>query len=132
MHCNDNVIVIADDDAQIRSACTLLFESKGYVVHACADGEQAIALCREKRPFIVLLDLEMPVLDGYETARRLRADPDLAGLRIVAVTGRSDEQTSARAWEAGFHDFLSKPAPVSMLLAMIRPTRQMQAIGEND
>jgi CheY-like chemotaxis protein len=91
-----------------------------------------LSLCKEVRPAVVLLDLDMPKLDGYEVARRLRADVDLADLRIVAVTGQSDAQTSARAWEAGFHDFLGKPAPISMLLAMIRPTREMQAIDKDD
>ena len=130
MRANENVIVVADDDAEIRRAYTILFESKGYVVHACGDGAQAFELCREKRPGIVFLDIEMPVQDGFETARKLRADPDLADIRVIAVTGISDEWTSARAWEAGFHDFLAKPAPVSMLLAMIRPTRTMSAIRD--
>ncbi|HKE48871.1 MAG TPA: response regulator [Rhodanobacteraceae bacterium] len=132
MRTNDNLIVLADDDEKIREAFSMLFEAKGYVVHTCADGHAALALCRELRPGVALLDLEMPGLDGYEVARQLRADPDLADMRIVAVTGRSDAQSSARAWEAGFHDFLAKPAPVSMLLAMIRPTREARAIGENE
>jgi CheY-like chemotaxis protein len=109
-----------------------MFEAKGYTVHVCGDGLSALSLCKEKRPAVVLLDLDMPELDGYEVARRLRADPALASLRIVAVTGRSDEKASALAWEAGFHDFLSKPAPVSMLLAMIRSTREIQAIDRNE
>jgi DNA-binding response OmpR family regulator len=132
MRLNDNVIVIADDDAEMRNALAATFEAKGYTVHACGDGLRALSLCKEVRPAVVLLDLDLPKLDGYEVARRLRADADLADLRIVAVTGQSDAQASARAWEAGFHDFLGKPAPVSMLLAMIRPTREMQAIDESE
>jgi len=130
MRLNENVIVLADDDAEMCKSFAMMFEAKGYAVHACGDGLRALSLCKEKRPAVVLLDLDMPKLDGYEVARRLRADPDLAGLRIVAVTGRSDEKASALAWEAGFHDFLSKPAPVSMLLAMIRSTREIQAIRD--
>jgi CheY-like chemotaxis protein len=132
MRLNDNVIVIADDDTEMCTVLAATFEAKGYTVHACGDGLRALSLCREVRPAVVLLDLDMPKLDGYEVARRLRADVDLADLRIVAVTGQSDAQTSARAWEAGFHDFLGKPAPISMLLAMIRPTREMQAIDKDD
>lgn len=132
MRTNDNLIVVADDDEKIRETFSMLFEAKGYVVRACADGHEALALCKELRPGVALIDLEMPGLDGYEVARRLRADPDLAEIRIIAVTGRSDAQSSARAWEAGFHDFLAKPAPVSMLLAMIRPTREVRAIGEQE
>ena len=128
MRLNENVIVIADDDAEMCRSVATLFEAKGYTVHACSDGARAVELCSRFRPAVVLLDLDMPVLDGFETAKRLRDDPDLADLRIVAVTGRSDERSSARAWDAGFHDFLAKPAPVSMLLAMVRPTREMSAI----
>jgi CheY-like chemotaxis protein len=132
MRLNDNVLVLADDDTDMCLSFAALFEAKGYTVHCCGDGLRALELCKEFRPAVVLLDLDMPELDGYEVARRLRADPDLADLRIVAVTGRSDERASARAWEAGFHDFLGKPAPVSMLLAMIRPTREVAAIRHED
>lgn len=128
MRLNDNVIVIADDDVEMCRSMATLFDAKGYTVHACNDGARAVELCREHRPSVVLLDLDMPVLDGYGAARRLRDDPDLADLRIVAVTGRSDERSSAQAWDAGFHDFLAKPAPVSMLLAMVRPTREIRAV----
>lgn len=131
MSNNEFVIVVADDDEAICQSFATLFEAKGYTVHTCRDGMRALELCREVRPSVVLLDLEMPILDGYEVARRLRADPELAHLRIVAVTGLSDERTSALAWEAGFHDFLSKPAPVSMLLGMLRPTRELRAIPDS-
>jgi CheY-like chemotaxis protein len=128
MRTNDNVIVIADDDLATCESLAAMFESRGYTVHTCNDGLAAVALCKDVRPGVALIDIEMPGIDGYEVARRLRADVDLADTRLVAVTGRSDSQASALAWDAGFHDFLSKPAPVSMLLAMIRRTQEMQAI----
>jgi CheY-like chemotaxis protein len=128
MGTNENIIVVADDDVAICDSFAALFESRGYTVHTCNDGLTAVALCKETRPGVALIDLEMPGIDGYEVARRLRADVELADVRLVAVTGRSDEQASALAWDAGFHDFLGKPAPVSMLLAMIRRTREMTAI----
>jgi DNA-binding response OmpR family regulator len=128
MRPSDNIIVIADDDVEICDSFAAMFEARGYTVHTCNDGLTAVALCKEVRPGVALIDLDMPGIDGYEVARRLRADVDLADTRLVAVTGRTDAQASALAWDAGFHDFLSKPAPVSMLLAMVRPTREMQAI----
>jgi DNA-binding response OmpR family regulator len=128
MRPNDNIIVIADDDVEICDSFAAMFEARGYTVHTCNDGLTAVALCKEVRPGVALIDLDMPGIDGYEVARRLRADVDLADTRLVAVTGRSDAQASALAWDAGFHDFLGKPAPVSMLLAMVRRTREMTAI----
>ena len=82
---------------------------------------------------VIAVDAIAPSKDMLRRMGRaefVRADPDLADIRVIAVTGISDEWTSARAWEAGFHDFLAKPAPVSMLLAMIRPTRTMSAIRD--
>ncbi len=128
MRPNDNVIVIADDDIEMCESFAAMLQARGYTVHTCNDGLTALALCKEVRPGVALIDLEMPGLDGFEVARRVRADVELADTRLVAVTGRSDAQASALAWDAGFHDFLGKPAPVSMLLAMIRRTREMQAI----
>jgi len=94
MRANDNIIVIADDDAEICDSFAAMFEARGYEVHTCNDGLAAVALCKQVRPGVALIDLEMPGIDGYEVARRLRADVDLADTRLVAVTGRSDEQAS--------------------------------------
>jgi CheY-like chemotaxis protein len=128
MNLNDYVVVVADDDPAIRATYVELLTAKGYVVHTCGDGAKAIELCRQFRPAVALIDLDMPVMDGFDTARVLRADPDLIDMRIVAITALSDERSSARAWDAGFHEFLPKPVPVSMLLAIVRPTRELQGI----
>ncbi len=128
MNLNDYVVVIADDDPAICATYLELLTAKGYVVHTCGDGERAVALCREFRPAVALIDLDMPVMDGFETARVLRADAGLVDMRIVAITALSDERSSARAWDAGFHEFLAKPVPASMLLSIVRPTRELQGI----
>ena len=128
MNLNDYVLVIADDDPTVCASYVELLTAKGYVVHTCGDGARAVALCREFRPAVALIDLDMPVMDGWETARTLRADPDLVDMRIIAITALSDERSSARAWEAGFHEFLAKPVPVSMLLSIVRPTRELQGV----
>jgi DNA-binding response OmpR family regulator len=130
MHLNDYLVVIADDDPQIQLSYATFFKAKGYVAYTCGDGIRALALCRQFRPAVALLELDMPLLDGWETARLIRADPNLALVRIVAISAHSDERSSARAWEAGFHEFLPKPVPTSMLLAIVRPTREMQGVIE--
>ena len=128
MHLNDYVLVVADDDAEMRAAYVGMLEPKGFTVHACSDGEEAIRLCRTHKPAAVVLDLLMPGLDGFAAAHRLRADPDLCEIRRIAITAFADVRSSARAWNAGFHEFLPKPIRVSMLLAMVRPTRDMQGV----
>src|SRR5262249_5790993 len=128
MSLNDHVLVIADDDPEICSAYSTLLQQKGFVVHTCGDGARAIELCRNFPPAVPLLDLDMPVLNGWQTAQQLRADPELAELRLVAISALTDELSSSRAWEAGFHEFLPKPIPTSMLLAIVRPTRHLRGI----
>jgi len=130
MPLNDYILVIADHDPETLASYGAMLEPKGYTVHVCDNGEEALRLCRTFRPAVAVLDLDMPMPDGCETARRLQADPELAGIRLIAITALSDERASARAWESGFHEFLPKPVPGSMLLAIVRPTREMQGIVE--
>ena len=127
MRLNDYVLVVADDDLEVLAAYVAMLEPRGFTVHTCSDGREAIELCRVFKPGVVVLDLVMPGLDGFATARHLQAETELADIRRVAVTAFTDERSSARAWEAGFHEFLPKPVPLSMLLAMVRPTRDMRS-----
>jgi DNA-binding response OmpR family regulator len=128
MPLNDYVLVIADDDPEILRSYAAMLKPKGFVVHTCGNGEEALSLCRQFRPAVAVLDLRMPILDGFATARRLRDDAELGSIRLIAITAFSDERSSARAWDAGFHEFLAKPVPVSMLLAIVRPTKHLQGI----
>jgi len=130
MPLNDYILVIADHDPDTLASYGAMLEPKGYTVHVCDNGKEALRLCQTFRPAVAVLDLDMPTPDGCETARRLQADPELTGIRLIAITALSDERASARAWESGFHEFLPKPVPGSMLLAIVRPTREMQGIVE--
>ena len=125
------ILVVDDVPAMAEQYAYDLKRVGGYGTIVASGGDEALDILGRDPIDCVVLDLEMPGIDGYEVARRLRADVDLADTRLVAVTGRSDEQASALAWDAGFHDFLGKPAPVSMLLAMIRPTREIRAIDRD-
>ena len=111
MPLNDYILVIADHDPETLASYGAMLEPKGYTVHVCDNGEEALRLCRTFRPAVAVLDLDMPMPDGCETARRLQADPELTGIRLIAITALSDERASARAWESGFHEFLPKPVP---------------------
>jgi CheY-like chemotaxis protein len=129
---NAFVVVFADNDAQWRASLSKSLDGKGFTVHECSNGAEAFELCRSVRPGVLLLDLDQPLADGYDTARRVRADPDLAGVILIALTRSTDELSSARAWEAGFNEFLSKPADISMVLQVIRRTQEMKAISPPD
>ena len=113
-------IIYADDDALMRQALPRLLAAEGIAVHACASGAEAIALCKQTTPDVVLLDINMPDMDGLETARRLRSDPSNRALRLVALTGRGTWDLRKKAMDAGFDEFLSKPIPADLLLSALR------------
>jgi CheY-like chemotaxis protein len=109
-------IVYADDDDLVREVVVDVLIDAGVDVHACADGEEAIALCTTLRPRVVLLDLNMPEPDGLETARRLRRIPGMADARLIALTGRGTWDLRKKAFDAGFDEFLVKPIGQEVLL----------------
>jgi len=114
-------IVYADDDALVRDVVTQALVEEGVDVHACEGGAEALELCRQIGPDAVLLDLNMPDLDGLATARAVRRDPKVAHLRLVALTGRGTWELRRKAIEAGFDEFLVKPVPVATLIKALRP-----------
>ena len=91
-----------------------------YRVISAYNGEEAIAVAREKRPDLLLLDVMMPGMDGYEVCRILRADPRTAGTPIIFVTALGDVEDEARAFEAGGSDFLTKPVKPLVVLKRVR------------
>ncbi len=113
-------ILIIDDEPVLRGLARRVLEPAGFAVDEAANGIDGLQMW-ERRPYdLVLLDLRMPVMDGFETCRRLRALPNGEDVPIVVVTG-SDESDSVRAaYDAGATDFLSKPLSMLMLVNRVR------------
>ncbi|MEM9208082.1 MAG: EAL domain-containing protein [Pseudomonadota bacterium] len=103
------VVVVADDDAATRYIVAETLGHNGFDVIVSATGSEALEQCRAKRPDIVLLDVEMPELDGYAVCEILRAAPDTRHVPLVVVTSHDDRDSIDRAYEAGATDFISKP-----------------------
>jgi CheY-like chemotaxis protein len=114
------VIVYADDDDLVRNVVTQALIEEGMDVHDCASGSEAVALCRQIVPDAVLLDLNMPDVDGLAAARELRHDPVTSHLRLVALTGRATAGLRTKAADAGFDECLVKPIPVADLADALR------------
>ncbi|HKE47853.1 MAG TPA: response regulator [Rhodanobacteraceae bacterium] len=114
-------VVYADDDELVRAAVTDLLVAQGLDVHACGDGDEALALCKQMQPDAVLLDLNMPEMNGLQVARALRMDAGNRPLRLVAMTGRRSDELRKKAFDAGFDEFLSKPASLAAMLDALRP-----------
>jgi DNA-binding response OmpR family regulator len=102
-------ILVADDSMTILAMVSSRLVRAGYDVVTATRGDDALRLVEENRPRLVLLDVEMPGLDGVEVARRIRADESLAGTSIVLLTSLSEESHVATGMEAGADAYLTKP-----------------------
>lgn len=112
-------ILVVDDSNDIRVILQRLLIAAGYRVILATNGQEAICLARQYRPELVLLDLNMPVLDGWEAARRIRAEPALDETLIVAMTGYRFDSAAHTALAAGCHTVLFKPFDVAELLSNV-------------
>jgi DNA-binding response OmpR family regulator len=114
------LILVADDDADLRALVAYRLESAGYEVLQAVDGQQAVDLAFERTPDVVVLDLMMPKLDGYEVARRLRADERTLRVPVILLTSRSQERDVAAGFDAGANDYVTKPFSPAELQARVR------------
>jgi PAS domain S-box-containing protein len=114
-------VLVVDDNVDYADGVALLLQSSGYMVEVVHTGPEALLAAAEFRPDVVVLDIGLPGMDGYEVARRMRQDPDLDGLRVVGVSGYRQEPDGLRAREARFDDYLLKPLLLAKLEASLRP-----------
>ena len=117
------LVLVIDDSADVRDALVLFLSSSGYRTLAASDGVSGLALARDARPDVVVLDMTLPGLDGWETTRRLRRDPATRGACIIAVTGHVTGEARQRAIDAGVDAYLVKPCAPEDLGAEIRRLR---------
>jgi two-component system, cell cycle response regulator len=113
-------VLIIDDEPAAREALEALLAAEGYQLEFAADGLQGLARATELYPDIILLDVMMPGIDGYEVCRRLRVDPVLAEVPVVMITALDDQASRLRGIDAGADDFISKPFDKSELRARVR------------
>lgn len=112
------ILVIEDNAANLELVRYLLTYS-GYTVLPASDGAQGLALARQERPDLIICDLQMPELDGYQVLEQLRGDGRGAGLRIVALTAFSMPKDRDKVLTAGFDGYLSKPIEPEAFVAQI-------------
>jgi DNA-binding response OmpR family regulator len=130
-------ILVADDDRELRDILAFALRRAGYLVVEAADGMRALNLFHEENPNLVLLDLNMPLLDGFEVCRRIRAESTVP---IVMLTVRGQEDDIVRGLDSGADDYMAKPFSPQTLLARVRAqlrrsgmeTRQEHTVGDLD
>jgi CheY-like chemotaxis protein len=114
-----STILIVEDNEMNRDMLSRRLERKGYEVLIAIDGEIGIAVAQAKRPDLILMDMSLPVVDGWEATRRLKADAKLNSIPIIALTAHAMASDRAKAIEAGCDDYDTKPIELPRLLAKI-------------
>jgi two-component system, OmpR family, alkaline phosphatase synthesis response regulator PhoP len=112
-------ILIVDDEPNIVLSLEYLLRRAGYDVAVAADGEAALRAVAETSPDLVILDVMLPRLNGFDVCRRLRADPRWSGLKILMLTARGRETEVARGLEVGADAYVTKPFSTRELVARI-------------
>lgn len=127
-------VLVVDDVEASALTLSMMLQSIGQKVDVVNDGRAAIEWVREHRPDLVFLDIAMPTMNGYDVARRIRADADLNGTYLVALTGYGQESDRRRALEAGFNYHMTKPASIDALeqLLITRPAGANAATARQD
>jgi two-component system KDP operon response regulator KdpE len=124
---NSATILVVDDEPQIRRVLRATLSAQGYSIVEAQNGSEALERFRSEKPDLVLLDMNMPVLDGLETCRELRFGSEVP---IIMLTVRSAEKDKVRALDAGADDYVVKPFGIQELLARIRAALRRAAQDE--
>ncbi len=123
-------ILVADDNPMNLDILETRLRAHGYEVVSAADGEAALALAREAAPDLILLDVMMPKLDGFEVCRRLRADPTLPFVPVILVTAKADSKDIVAGLEAGGDEYLTKPVDQAALVARLKSMLRIKGLHD--
>ena len=124
------LVLVAEDSAVVRAVLRRQLEEGGFRVAEAHDGDEALRMAREVAPAVILLDMEMPKLDGRGVLKALKADPHMADTPVVFLTGRRDTDDLVSALELGAHDYLCKPFENAELLARVSAAARVKALHD--
>jgi two-component system cell cycle response regulator DivK len=113
-------ILVVEDQMDSLQIVRDLLSVNGYEMTEAQNGEEALAAVAKERPDLILMDIQLPIMDGYEATRRIKADPSLKSIPIIAVTSYALSGDEEKARAAGCNDFVPKPYRPRQLLAKIR------------
>lgn len=114
------LVLVVDDFEDNRAMYVEYLSFQGLRVAEAVNGEEAVARAKELRPDVVIMDLSLPVMDGWEATRRIKADPKTKDIKVIALTGHAEPAHAKRALDAGCDDFVAKPCLPEHLLEKVR------------
>ncbi|WP_419488272.1 response regulator [Chryseobacterium bernardetii] len=112
-------ILIVDDDPRNIFALKLTLKARGYAVESCTMAQEALEILKSGPSYIVLMDMMMPGIDGYEAVRMIRNTPEIKQVPVIAVTAQAMPEDRQKCLEAGADDYVSKPIDVDLLIMAI-------------
>ena len=120
-------ILVVEDNERNRKLVRTILNFRGFEVIECDDGEPSLELARKHRPALVLMDIELPTMDGITALQRLRADPETAGIPVAAVTASVTPGEREKVVAAGFNAYIAKPIDMTTFNATI--DRLLEAVA---
>ena len=117
---SEPLVLVADDDEDILLLVTTRLRRDGFEILSASSGDEALALARERRPVLAVLDIGMPGLDGVQVLEHIRADEDLQGIRVLLLTAKAQESDVRRGFDAGADGYVKKPFSPAELSARVR------------
>ena len=116
----DKSVLIIDDDQWIAMSTAMVLEAEGFTVHSALSGPEGIDRARDLHPGVILLDIMMPGMDGWETLERLKADPQLSQVPVIIFTAREHREGRSKAEDLGAAEYFRKPFRPDALVDTIR------------
>lgn len=113
-------ILVVEDTNDNLEILQLVLEREGYAVLVATDGLKGVAMAKSEKPDLVLMDIRIPEIDGYEATRRIKADPVTAAIPVIAVTSYAMSGDRKKSMDAGCNDYITKPYLPPDLIAMVR------------
>lgn len=117
---SENRILVVDDEEHIRELIKFNLEKSGYKVISCGDGTEALNFTRTEKPDLVLLDVMLPGIDGYDVCKEIRKDNNISNIPIIMITAKSEELDKILGLELGADDYITKPFSIRELLARVK------------
>ncbi len=117
---SEHIILLVDDEKDIREFLSYTLRKEGFVVYTAHDGNSGIEKAREVKPHLILLDVMMPGIDGFEACKQIRSDPEMSSVIICFLTARSEDYSQIAGFEAGGDDYIIKPVIPKVLVSRVK------------